>query len=178
MKLFKVYLIVFLIVVAFVGISRFFSPKYFIKESITINQPVAQTFAYLSNLKNWEQWSAWNKQTDSTMYWFYNRNFDTLGGRQYLAGELIGHGFIEVVSYKQNQYLGYRMVLREGDMTANGVFEFKPVGANQTELSWIDSGNVGNNPIKRYMIPIVTANTSQVFKTGLENIRKALESAH
>ncbi len=175
MKLFKVYLIIALIVGAFVGISRFFSPSYRVQETIVVNKPIDQTFAYMSNMKNWEQWSLWNKTLDSTLFIFYTPKADSLGARQYLAGELIGKGFIEINQYVASHYLGYRMTLREGEITANGAFEFTDISGTQTQIAWIDSGNVGNNPIKRYMIPFVTKSTAETFRTGLARIKTAIE---
>jgi hypothetical protein len=175
MKLFKVYLILFAIVASFVGISRFFSPAYLVQESIVVNKPLDATFAYMSNLKKWEDWSLWNKSLDSTLTFFYNQKYDTLGGRQYFAGEQIGLGYIETVTFTPGQSFSYRLYAREGDITANGAFNFREVGAGQTEISWLDSGNVGNNPIKRYMIPVVTKSTHETFRQGLEKIKAAIE---
>lgn len=175
MKLFKVYLIIFSVVAVFVIGSRFFSPSYIVRETIVVNKPISETFAYLSNLKNWEQWSLWNKSIDSSLFYFYNRRFDTLGARQYITGNLIGKGFIETTHFDANKSLTYRMYMREGDMTANGVFTFAAINDTQTEIAWIDSGNVGNNPIKRYMIPFVTKSTAETFKQGLERIKGQLE---
>lgn len=175
MKLFKVYIIIFAIVVTFVGISRFFSPTYMVKETIIVNKPVRETFAYMSNLKKWEDWGLWNKSIDSTLIFFYTKRCDTLGGRQYISGERIGKGVIEIVHYNQDKELGYKLKLKEGDITANGLFTFTALPGNQTELAWIDSGDVGNNPINRYMIPFKTKNTHQAFKDGLLQIKAAAE---
>lgn len=175
MKLFKLYLIILAIVIAFFGISRFFSPSYQVKETIVVNKPLSETFAYLSNMKNWEEWSLWNKSVDSTLNFFYTLKTDSLGARQYFAGNLIGAGFIEINQYHHDSSMNYYMYLREGDMTANGRFEFTALGNTQTEIAWIDSGNVGNNPIKRYMIPMVTKNTAQAFRDGLTKIKQQLE---
>lgn len=175
MKLFKVYLYIFLFVALFVGISRFFSPTYTVVSSTIVNQPLDTTFNYLSNIKNWEQWSLWNKSLDSTLILFYNKRYDTLGARQYLSGEILGKGFIEITHYNKNKELAYRLTLREGEITANGRFQFKSINSQQTEISWIDTGNVGNNPIKRYMIPMVTKGTAQSFNEGLARIKVQLE---
>src|SRR6478609_490810 len=174
MKLFKVYLIILLIVGTVVGVSRFFSPTYRVQETIVVNKPLDQTFAYMSNLKNWEDWSLWNKTLDSTLFIFYTPKTDSLGARQYLAGELLGKGFIEINHYAAPHALGYRMTLREGDITANGCFEFTDINGTQTQIAWIDSGDVGNNPIKRYMIPFVTKSTAESFRTGLARIKTAI----
>jgi hypothetical protein len=176
MKLFKLYLIIAAIVIAFISGSRFFSPEYIVRETIIVNKPLHETFTYLSHLKNWEEWSLWNTDMDSTLYFFYNDKMGSIGARQYLAGELIGNGFIEINQLQQDTSLRYFMYLRQGDMTANGKFEFKAIGNQQTEISWIDSGNVGNNPLKRYMVPMVTKSTAQAFKDGLSRIKLQLES--
>jgi uncharacterized membrane protein len=176
MKLFKLYLIILVIVIAFFGVSRFFPSAYTVRETIIVNKPLNETFAYLSNVRNWEEWSLWNKSIDSTLTFFYNTKIDTAGARQYLYGNLIGKGFIEITQYHHNSSINYFMYLREGDMTANGKFEFTPVNDSQTEIAWIDSGDVGNNPIKRYMIPMVTKSTSDAFQNGLTRIKQQLEA--
>lgn len=178
MKLFKLYLIILFIVGLFFGVSRFFPSSYTVKETIIVDKPLSETFSYLGNIKNWEDWSLWNKTMDSTLYFFYSQKTDTLGARQYLAGELIGNGYLEITQYNTNKSLNYLMYLRQGDMTANGKFEFTRIGDTQTEIAWIDSGDVGNNPIKRYMIPMVTKSTAQTFHDGLVRIKQQLEQKH
>jgi hypothetical protein len=175
MKLFKIYLIIFAIVIGVIVVSRFFPSTYFVERSITINKPVTQTFAYMSNLKNWEQWSLWNKSVDSTLFYFYNNKFDTLGARQYFRGELLGRGVFEVDSFVLNQLLHFTLVVDDGDRTAAGTLLFKPLTEQTTSLHWIDSGDVGNNPLKRFMIPVVTKNTEQTLDAGLASIKKQLE---
>ncbi len=175
MKLFKVFFSLFLIVVLFVGVSRFFSPTYTVKETILVSKPLHETFAYLSDIKKWEEWSLWNTSMDSTLVFFYSPKTDTIGSRQYITGDF-GKGFIEIVDARKDSALSYKMNLREGEMTATGKFEVRAINATTTEIAWIDSGNVGNNPVKRYMIPMVTKNTAQTFKDGLVRIKTQLES--
>ena len=175
MKLFKIYLIIFGIVFAFVMGSRFFPHTYHVERSIVINKPVSQTFAYLSNYKNWEQWSLWNKSVDSTLYYFYNKKQDTIGARQYFYGALLGQGYFETIGYKKDSSLQFILSVNRAERTAAGVFTFNAIDANTTELHWIDSGDVGNNPIKRYMIPYVTKNTATTLDNGLASIKAQLE---
>lgn len=175
MKLFKIYLIIFSVVLGIIIISRFFPHTYFVDRSITINKPIDSTFAYMRNLKNWENWSLWNKNIDSTLYYFYNKKFDTLGARQYMRGELLGSGVFEITEYNHNQLLKFTLVVNSGDRNAGGTFSFKAINANTTQLNWIDSGDVGNNPIKRFMIPFVVDNTALTIDAGLASIKKQLE---
>jgi hypothetical protein len=176
MKLFKVYLIIVIVALTFIGVSRFFPPTYLVKETIQVNKSLPETFAYLSDLQKWEEWSLWNRSIDSTLTFFYTAKNDTIGSRQYITGNLIGKGFIEITSLQKDTSLTYKMDLREGEMTANGKFEFRAISSSVTEIAWLDSGNVGNNPIKRYMIPLVTKSTAQTFKDGLVRIKTQIES--
>ncbi|MBP9186363.1 MAG: SRPBCC family protein [Bacteroidia bacterium] len=175
MKLFKIYLIIFACVLVFVLGSRFFPSHYYVEQTVIINKPVSETFAYMSNYHNWEQWSLWNKSVDSTLYYFYNQKHDTIGARQYFYGALLGQGHFETIGYKKDSSIQFTLSVNRNDITAAGVFIFKAIDANTTELHWIDSGNVGNNPIKRYMIPFVTKNTAKTLDGGLANIKKYME---
>ena len=175
MKLFKIYFVIFAIVLAFVLGSRLFPHTYYVERSITINKPVSETFAYLSNYHNWEKWSLWNKNVDSTLYYFYNKTQNTIGSRQYFYGALLGQGYFETIGYKKDSSLQFILSVNRAERTAAGVFTFKVIDAYTTELHWIDSGNVGNNPIKRYMIPFVTKNTATTLDNGLASIKANLE---
>ncbi|MCZ2140424.1 MAG: SRPBCC family protein [Bacteroidia bacterium] len=175
MKLFKVYLIVFLIVFLFFGISRFFPHTYYVERSIVINKPVETTFAFLSNYHNWEKWSLWDKNIDSTLIYFYNKKQDTLGARQYFNGDLLGKGYFETTLFKRNEVIQFKLSVNRDERTAAGTFSFIANENNTTELHWIDSGDVGNNPLKRYMIPYVTKNTSVTLDQGLERIKNEVE---
>lgn len=175
MKLFKVYLIIFSIIATFVLVSRFFPHTYYVERTVTINKPVNETFAYLSNFRNWEQWSLWNKSVDSTLIFFYNKKQDTVGARQYFNGSLIGQGYFETTAYQKDQSLQFKLSVNRNDRSAAGTFLFKASNNNSTELHWIDSGDVGNNPIKRYMIPFVTKSTAETLDKQLASIKAQLE---
>jgi hypothetical protein len=174
MKLFKLYLSFFLIAGLFFGISLFFPRIYKFERSITIHKPVPEVFAYMNNLRSWESWSAWNKTTDSTMYMFYSRRSDSLGARQYFNGTLLGSGQFTISNYQPNDFFSYHLHMHNGDVNANGTFYFRNIG-NATELSWVDSGDVGYNPIFRYMIPSKKKSTEAAFEDGLKRIKANLE---
>jgi hypothetical protein len=46
----------------------------------------------------------------------------------------------------------------------------------KTHLMWVDSGDVGMNPIYRYMLPSKISGTEQAFEEGLMMIKRAAES--
>jgi hypothetical protein len=177
MKLFKIFLGFFLIVLSVIIVSRFFPHTYHVEKSIIINKPRQEVFGYMAHMKNWEEWSLWNKSIDSTLYYFYNLKQDTLGARQYIRAQLIGDGYFELTEFKRDSLLHFNLVVNKGDRTAAGTFLFTPVSANTTLLTWIDSGDVGFNPLKRFMIPFVTKSTAETLERGLLSIKTKIEKS-
>jgi hypothetical protein len=174
MKLFKVFLTFFLIVGLFFGVSLFFPRQYKFEKSITINKPKHEVFNYMNNLKNWEQWSVWNKSLDSTMYLFYTQRKDSIGAMQYFNGDLLGSGRFKLTNFKENEYLSYDLHMHQSEVNASGTFFFNDQNTI-TQLTWVDSGDVGYNPIYRYMIPSKKTSTEAAFEEGLKKIKDVLE---
>jgi hypothetical protein len=65
--------------------------------------------------------------------------------------------------------------MHDGDVSANGTFLFEKAGEG-CSLAWLDSGDVGYNPVFRYMIPSKVSSTEKAFDEGLGRIKSVLES--
>jgi hypothetical protein len=128
----------------------------------------------MANLHNWPSWSLWNKNMDPSFSVFYNQRTQGLGARQYFHGDLIGEGRFEINSYEPNATIGYNLYMNQGEASANGKFVFE-TASDKTLIHWIDSGDVGNNPIFRYMLSSKVASTEKTFDDGLKRIKDVLE---
>ncbi len=175
MKLFRIFLTFFIIIGLFWAGSLFFPHAYKVDRSIIINKPANEIYNFMQDLRNWEKWSLWNKQTDSTLTSFYGQRSDSIGGRQYFRGELLGIGRFEIHDAKPNEFIAYHLYMHAGNVNANGSFRFVPKSATETEMHWIDSGDVGNNPIFRYMMLSKISSTEKAFDEGLARIKDVLE---
>ena len=78
------------------------------------------------------------------------------------------------VFFKQNEMIHYDLSINEGTMHSEATFYFKSV-ANKTHLIWVDSGDVGYNPIFRFMLPSKIKSTEAGFEEGLFEIKRAAE---
>lgn len=174
MKLFKVFLTLFIIVIAILGTSRFFPHTYQVTCSITIDKPVDEVYGFMSDLRNWEQWSLWNKDSDSTLTYFYGPTSKGQEARQYLNGKLLGQAQFSFDTCIEEKQLTYHLNMHAGEIRAGGTFLFATLG-NQTKLTWLDSGDVGDNPIYRFMLASKTASTRKTFDDGLARIKQVLE---
>ena len=175
MKLFKVFLSLFVIVIALYVVSMFFPHTYKVERSIEINKPQNEVYLFMKDFKNWEKWSLWNKDADSTLVYFYGKESSDLGGRQYFWGAALGQGRFKFDTCITNKKLVYDLHMHAGEIKAKGTFLI--IGDSlSSKLVWLDSGDVGNNPIYRFMIPSKVSSTEKTFDDGLQRIKKLLES--
>ncbi|GAB1448889.1 MAG: SRPBCC family protein [Bacteroidetes bacterium] len=175
MKLFKVFLGIFVVVGLFFGISLFFPSQYRIEKFTVVNIPVWQTYAYLNDMRNWQEWSPWNSDLDSTLKISYTPVSTGTGARQFIEGELYGKGFMEIALSIPNERIHYRLQMNDSNINSSATFVFEPIG-NKTKLIWLDSGDVGNNPIYRYLLPSKVKSTEEAFQQGLITIKRAAEN--
>ena len=174
MKLFRIFFSFFIVAALVFIASLFFPGTYRIERKVNIHKPVGEVYHFMNDFKNWEKWSLWNKTTDSTLVYFYGKRSDSTGGRQYFQGELLGIGRFRFDETTPDKYLVYNLYMHGGEVNARGTFLFSGNGT-QTELTWLDSGDVGYNPIFRFMIPAKVSATEKTFDDGLNRIKQILE---
>ncbi len=174
MKLFKVFFSFFIIALVIFIVSRFFPHSYKVERSIVIHKPVDTVYAFMQDFRNWEKWSLWNKETDSSLVYFYGKESKGVNGRQYFYGNLLGNGRFKFDTCVVNKKLAYDLFMHAGEVKAKGTFIFKG-DENTTTLIWLDSGDVGNNPLYRFMIPSKISSTEKTFDDGLGRIKRMVE---
>lgn len=155
--------------------SLAFPHQYRIEKSVIINKPLSSTFNYLNQIQNWKDWSPWNNSLDSSMVSFYSQIKMGEGATQYFNGGLVGNGRFRIIESIPEQKLRYDLSINEGQMHSEAIFYFASV-AGSTQLFWVDSGDVGYNPLFRFMLPGKVTSTEESFEQGLKAIKLAAES--
>ncbi len=174
MKLFKIFAGILGFIVLFFLVSLLFPRTYKVQQTIVVNRSIYQSYAFMSDIKNWKKWSPWNKSIDSSFYTFYSKNTAQVGSKQYIGSQSFVGSFT-ITEAISNEKISYLLNLNEGSIEAKASFIFEDING-YTKLSWIDIGDVGYNPFKRYMMGYITSNTSKSFDEGLIAIKKAIES--
>jgi hypothetical protein len=173
MKLFKIFVSIIGIVVLVFLVSLLFPRSYKVERVIVVNKPVYESFAFMNNIKNWSRWSPWNASIDSTFRTFYSKQTAGAGARQYIGGQFWVGSFI-ITESVTNEKISYLLTLNDGTMTARASFLFSNLDGH-TKLAWVEEGDVGYNPIKRFMMSYLTSSTEKSFDEGLVTIKKAIE---
>ncbi|MDP1725680.1 MAG: SRPBCC family protein [Bacteroidota bacterium] len=175
MKLFTVFVAILGFFALVFIVSLFFPHQYRIEKSTLINKPVSSTFGYMNNIKNWSDWSPWNTSIDSSMVSFYSPTASGAGSTHYFRGGLVGSGRFKITESIPNQKIHYDLSINEGLMHSEATFYFKSVN-DGTQLFWVDSGDVGLNPLFRYLLPSKISETEHNFEDGLKAIKLAAET--
>jgi hypothetical protein len=177
MKFFNVFVGIILFFVLIFIVSLFFPRKYRIESTVVVNKPVGYTFAYLNNITNWNDWSPWNTDLDSTLTFFYSPVKTGKGATQYFSGNAIGSGRLTIQNSLQDSIITYdfKLHFNEADFISGATFYFEPTN-NQTRLHWVDSGDVGYNPLHRFMLPSKIKSTKNSFDEGLNKIKLVIEA--
>src|SRR5882672_10981835 len=161
MKVLKWILIVVLALLAVLVIGGYLlSPKFTVSRSITINAPADKVYAFVANPKSWKQWSVWN-QRDPAMEIVY-------------SGPESGNGAMTFTSTEPARKVAFDLYFPDFGTTSKGQIDFVPDG-NTTKVTWTMNGDMGSNPLFRWMALGADSMVGKDFEGGLANLKAVAE---
>lgn len=164
-----------LLAIAIIG--GFVIPKeWSVNEGITINAPSEVVYAQIADLKNWQNWSPWTKEKDPTQEYTYEGVEPGVGQKWSWTSEKMGTGWLEIKTADPSKGITYELFM---DMNGNQSTILGELTYVQTEngldVVWKDSGNSGNNLIKRWMSLFIKPMLSNEMKAGLAKLKTVAE---
>jgi uncharacterized protein YndB with AHSA1/START domain len=174
MKVIKNILLVVAGLLLLLLIVGFLLPSEFkVQRSIVINAPVSEVYKHVVNLRNWKAWGVWFKR-DPTMLVAYSGAEGNVGMTSKWVSEQEGSGEMVIIALEPNRRFIYSLYFPEMDMGSTGEFIFKEKNG-QTEVTWLDYGNLGGNPLNHYFSFFMDKMIGPDFETGLENLKTLAE---
>ena len=86
-----------------------------------------------------------------------------------------GEGRMTFTSEEPGKRLAYALYFPDFDTTSTGELVLESA-ANGTHLSWIMNGNMGSNPVFRWMALFMGGMVGKDFEAGLGNLKVLAES--
>lgn len=127
MKILKaLFIVLLLLIVAFVGISLFLPSKIQVKRSVIINAPETAIYNQINTLKNWSNWSHWHKM-DPKMKIEYEGPESGTGAIYKWESEMdsVGKGTLTITDCKEPSQI-MTSISFEGMGTSHGGWEISP----------------------------------------------------
>lgn len=151
------------------------SDTYEVKRDILVDAPFQEIYPYLSDLKKWEDWSAWSKKEDPTLQIRYEGSETGQGAKQIWKGEQMGDGELLLTESNIGDGIYYVMKMNDGNVQMQGSIVFRPTSPEQTKVVWTVSGELGSNPIFRYFGLLMDDMIANDVERGLANLKKVAE---
>ncbi|MEP7263258.1 MAG: SRPBCC family protein [Bacteroidota bacterium] len=170
--------IILLVIVALIVLSAvaglFMSSKFSMERSTLINADQKVIFDQINNLKNWEQWSPWQKMDPETKI-TYDGPEAGVGASYSWTSSKNGDGTLTI-----SESIPYESVTTDMDFKENGkgVAGFKIAKeGNGNKLIWWFETDLESNPFKKFFFGMMGESImSKPFDQGLSDIKKIAES--
>lgn len=176
MKVVKKILIGLLVLIAVLMVIGFFLPaKFHAERSAVISGKPEQVFALINKLENWSKWDPWHKM-DPNWKITWGDTTEGLGGSYAWESENsnVGNGHMRICESNPNEKVVLEMYFMEDNEPAFGSFTLSPDGEG-TKVVWALDGDMGMNPVKRWMGMMMGSMIGPMFEQGLADMEKAVK---
>ncbi len=159
--------------VLLVVIGIFLPSRVTVERAITIDAPAEKIFPWAADLKLWPQWTVWNAAEDATLAYTYPGPTTGQGGSMHWTAKKMGDGNLTFREFEPAQRLVYELRMPAHNTTVYGEIEFESAGGGSTPVTWLDEVDLGGNPLKKWLGPVLKKMLGQAFARNLVGLRNA-----
>ncbi len=163
------------IVISILAIGVFSPSGFHVSRSAVVAAPAEAVFVPIANLRDWNDWSSWNTQKDPSLKYSYGGETGQVGSFMEWKSEKNGVGRVTLVEVVPNSRIKYRMEMDGGKFHADGELTLNPVPEG-TQVVWSDKGDMGNNPLFKFLGLFMDAILGADFQEGLDNLKQRVEA--
>jgi hypothetical protein len=161
------------LVVLLVIVGLVLPAKVTVLRSITIDRPVEAIFPWAADLKLWPQWTVWTSAEDPTLNYTYPGPTTGLGGAMHWTAKKMGDGSLTFTEFQANQALRYELRMPAHGTNVQGNIEFESAGGGATGVTWYDEVDLGKNPFKHLLGPLLRKMLGRAFERSLAGLKTA-----
>ncbi|MGJ3243180.1 MAG: SRPBCC family protein [Opitutales bacterium] len=171
----RILLALVLLVGGWIGLAYLLPGTYVVSRSTLIEAPRESVWPLVANLDAWPEWGVWFER-DPDMDLAYSMKKRGEGATLSWQSETEGNGRVEVLTYDAYKGYSYELTFEAWDMRAIGTFTLNPYrdGA-ATRIIWTDTGDLGYNPLLRWLGLFLDGMIGPDFEAGLANLKERAE---
>lgn len=156
-----------------VGVGFFLPGRFAVERSVVVDAPADRVFNLVVDPREWKRWTVWNRR-DPNMEITYGGPPFGQGARWSWVSRSEGSGSMHFTRVVPNERLGYELSFPEFGMKSEGEVILVPAGSG-TRVTWTNRGDVGGNPLKRYLAVSMDRLVGPDFEAGLANLKQLAE---
>jgi uncharacterized protein YndB with AHSA1/START domain len=153
--------------------SLFLSSNFHVERRIAVAAALEQVYALIAEPRRWKEWSVWN-QRDPAMQISYEGPASGVGAVWSWKSESQGDGRMSFTAAEPGRRLAYDLFFPDFGTTSKGELRLAPA-TNGTEVVWTMHGNMGSNPMFRWIALFADGMVGQDFEAGLKNLKAVAE---
>jgi uncharacterized protein YndB with AHSA1/START domain len=161
-----------LVAVLFVG-GYALSPEFRAVRTTVVNAAPDKVYALLADPRQWKRWTVWN-QRDPAMAITYSGPASGAGAGWAWQSPTEGDGKMTFTAAEPGRRLAYDLFFPDFGTTSNGALELVPEGSG-TRVTWTMNGNMGSNPLLRWIALFGDRMVGPDFEAGLANLKSLAE---
>ncbi|HXW60581.1 MAG TPA: SRPBCC family protein [Myxococcota bacterium] len=164
------------VIALFIVIGLFLPSKWEVSKSLAMTASPERIYHEVANLHNWTKWSPWTYEKDKTLQYTYTGPEIGVGAQQNWTSEKMGKGWLKIVKADPESGITYELFIDMNNFqsTLNGTMVFEAAG-DQTNVIWTDTGDSGNNLLRRWMSLGMGSMLGAELEKGLANLKVLVE---
>ena len=156
-----------------VGAGFFLPSDFAVERSIVVDAPADRVFNLVVDPREWKRWTVWNRR-DPQMEITYSGPPFGQGARWAWKSKSEGSGVMTFTRVVPNERLGYELSFPDFGTKSEGDIILVPAGKG-TRVTWTNQGDMGRNPLKRYLAVSMDRLVGPDFEAGLANLKQLAE---
>ncbi len=160
-------LVLLLVLVAFA-----FPRQYRVERSLVVNAKPEAVLAQVADLSAWKNWGAWQER-DPQMKISYSSPPTGVGAWSAWESKQEGNGKMTITA-QTSTMVDYLLEFPDMGLRSHGSIELKPE-AGGVRVVWADAGDLGLNPMNRWVGLFLDKMIGPDFERGLANMKKLAE---
>ncbi len=149
------------------------SPKFTVTRSAVVNASADKVYALIEDPRRWKEWTVWN-QRDPAMQITYSGPPSGQGAGWAWKSKSEGDGKMTFTAAEPGRKLVYDLFFPDFGTTSSGELRLAPQGSG-TQVTWVMNGDMGSNPLFRWMTLMTDSMVGKDFDAGLANLKRVAE---
>jgi uncharacterized protein YndB with AHSA1/START domain len=147
---------------------------FHVERRLLINAPPERVFAQVAEPRRWKDWSVWNRR-DPAMQITYEGPPSGAGAVWAWRSASEGDGRMSFTAAEPGRRLAYDLYFPDFGTTSKGEIRLAAAG-DGTEVTWVMDGNMGSNPMFRWIALFADRMVGRDFEDGLANLKALVEA--
>lgn len=147
--------------------------EFHVERRLQVAATPEQVYEQIADPRRWKAWSVWNRR-DPAMQITYEGPPSGAGAVWSWRSASEGDGRMSFTAAEPARRLAYDLYFPDFGTTSRGELRLAPVGGG-TEVTWVMDGNMGRNPMFRWIALFADRMVGSDFEAGLANLKAVVE---